>query len=185
MPLRSTKLILEETRSLKIDKKKPISSNLSKGITTILDNTSEVRSIDTPDLPHVKKGVLKNTSVTDHKILISGLMVGSEDWDPVEVDLLLEELRDIPVTPEKKGKSNKVSGGGEDPGKVGNTQLKKNTSTTSYIKYLEPTRHNTDTSNWTLQSSELGCEAKGFLQSSNEEVWLCLQHIHTAQHAET
>ncbi|MGH0149576.1 UNVERIFIED_CONTAM: hypothetical protein FKN15_015635 [Acipenser sinensis] len=78
-------------------------------------------------------------------MVISELMVGSEDWDPVEVDLLLEELRDIPVTPEKKGKSSKVSGGGKDPGKGGNTQLKKNTSTTSYIKYLEPTRRNTDT----------------------------------------
>ncbi|MGH0114701.1 UNVERIFIED_CONTAM: hypothetical protein FKN15_034525 [Acipenser sinensis] len=40
--------------------------------------------------------------------------VGSEDWDPVEVDVLLEELRDIPVTPEKKGKSSKVSGGGNE-----------------------------------------------------------------------
>ncbi|MGH0156554.1 UNVERIFIED_CONTAM: hypothetical protein FKN15_043878 [Acipenser sinensis] len=50
--------------------------------------------------------------------------VGSEDWDPVEVDVLLEELRDIPVTPEKKGKSSKVSGGGKDPGKGENTQLK-------------------------------------------------------------
>ncbi|MGH0181659.1 UNVERIFIED_CONTAM: hypothetical protein FKN15_007646 [Acipenser sinensis] len=78
MPLLSPKLILEETRSLKLDKKKPIRSNLSKGITTILENTSEV---------------------------------GSEDCDTVDVDLLLEELQDIPVTPEKKGKSNKVSGG--------------------------------------------------------------------------
>ncbi|XP_058860154.1 uncharacterized protein LOC131702131 [Acipenser ruthenus] len=74
MPLPSTKLIMEETRSLKLDKKKPLSSNLSKGITTILENTSEVRSIDIPDLPHVKKGVYKNTSVRDHKILISGLL---------------------------------------------------------------------------------------------------------------
>ncbi|MGH0172456.1 UNVERIFIED_CONTAM: hypothetical protein FKN15_063430 [Acipenser sinensis] len=50
--------------------------------------------------------------------------VGSEDWDPVEVDLLLEELQDIPVPPEKKGKSSKVSGGDKDPGKGENTQLK-------------------------------------------------------------
>ncbi|MGH0156550.1 UNVERIFIED_CONTAM: hypothetical protein FKN15_043874 [Acipenser sinensis] len=51
-------------------------------------------------------------------------MVGSKDWDPVEVDLLLEELRDIPVAPEKKRKSNKVSGRDKDPGKGENTQLK-------------------------------------------------------------
>ncbi|MGH0114702.1 UNVERIFIED_CONTAM: hypothetical protein FKN15_034526 [Acipenser sinensis] len=173
MPLLSTKLIMEETRSLKIDKKKPISSNLSKGIMTILENTSDVRSIDTPDLPHVGSEnydtveidllseELRDIPVTPEKkgksSKVSGggkdpgkgentqLKVGSKDWDPVEVDLLLEELRDIPVAPEKKGKSSKVSGGGEDPGKGGNTQLKKNTSTTSYIKYLEPTRHNTDT----------------------------------------
>ncbi|MGH0114704.1 UNVERIFIED_CONTAM: hypothetical protein FKN15_034528 [Acipenser sinensis] len=114
---------MEETRSLKLDKKKPISSNLSKGIMTILENPREVRSIDTPDLPHVKKGVYKNTSVGDHKILISALMVGSEDCDTVDIDLLLEELRDIPVTPEKKGKS-KVSGRDKDPEKGENTQLK-------------------------------------------------------------
>ncbi|MGH0114697.1 UNVERIFIED_CONTAM: hypothetical protein FKN15_034521 [Acipenser sinensis] len=100
--------------------------------------------------------------------------VGSEDWDPVEVDLLLEELRDIPVTPEKKGKSSKVSGRDKDPGKGENTQLKgiafrgevqldevihkpgvvdspveagnySEMTPSPYIKYLEPTRHNTDT----------------------------------------
>ncbi|MGH0156414.1 UNVERIFIED_CONTAM: hypothetical protein FKN15_052241 [Acipenser sinensis] len=47
--------------------------------------------------------------------------VGSEDCDTVDIDLLLEELRDIPVTPEKKGKSNKVSGRDKDPGKGENT----------------------------------------------------------------
>ncbi|RXM34903.1 hypothetical protein EOD39_13616 [Acipenser ruthenus] len=50
--------------------------------------------------------------------------VGSEDCDTVDIDLLLEELQDIPVTPEKKGKSNKVSERDRDPGKGENTQLK-------------------------------------------------------------
>ncbi|XP_041081488.1 uncharacterized protein LOC121298428 [Polyodon spathula] len=55
--------------------------------------------------------------------------VGSEDCDTVNTDLLLKELQDISVTPEKKGKCNKVSQRDKDPGKGENMQLKESEAT--------------------------------------------------------
>ncbi|RXM34900.1 Tumor necrosis factor receptor superfamily member 5 [Acipenser ruthenus] len=55
-------------------------------------------------------------TLSDGKRLVTQ-EVSLEDWDPVEID--------IPVTPEKKVKGNKVSERDGDPGKGENTQLKK------------------------------------------------------------
>ncbi|MGH0158395.1 UNVERIFIED_CONTAM: hypothetical protein FKN15_050611 [Acipenser sinensis] len=84
---------------------------------------SERGKANTPSSPPLRVIAMTDRSplsslcnVIQKRSLSQGDKVRSEDWDPVEID--------IPVTPEKKGKGNKVSERDRDPGKGDNTQLK-------------------------------------------------------------